>query len=314
MRLTLKTIFTCLLIFGASLYSCQQHQDEKTIPNTKAVFHANFDDSNSPQGWQLTNKEDLVLLDEPKDFANGLVRFDSPSVLKSPKFDVSELTYYRLTFTAKATEKMMWSLVFYDEHGEPLLADIYSSFDASSSLKTYSFYFQSKHDAVKAQFGFHPVSESTQVEIANMSIAVVESDQEIIDWADSVYASIPPIEQIIPPLDREGFIPKTLKALESGEKIRIVMLGNSIINDTGNSAWEKVLKKFWPKADIEVITSVRGGTGCWYYQHENRVDDFVIRYQPDLLLIGGISHKNDTAAIHNVINQVRQKIDPEILV
>lgn len=315
MHLILKVFIVFLFIFGLSLFSCQRQQNkEENIPDTKTIFHADFNNPKLSPPWQLTEKEDSVLLDERKDFVNGLIQFGSPNTLKSPKFDVAELTYYHLNFTAKTTEKTMWALVFFDGNGKPLLADIYSSIEASSSLQAHSFYFQSKHGAVQAQFWLQPNAENTRIEMANISIKQVDSDKEIIDWADSIYTSIPPIQQIAPPLDRAYFIPKTIKALASGEKIRIVMLGNSIINDTGNSAWEKVLKKSWPNADIEVITSVRGGTGCWYYQHENRVDDFVIRYQPDLLLIGGISHKKDTAAIHNVINQVRKEMNPEILV
>jgi hypothetical protein len=92
------------------------------------------------------------------------------------------------------------------------------------------------------------------------------------------------------------------------------MLGDSIINDTGNSAYDVLLERLYPGAQVEVINSVRGGTGCTYYQMENRIKPFVLDYQPDLLIIGGISHSYDAEAVRGVIGQVRKQSDTDILV
>ncbi|MCS7180184.1 MAG: hypothetical protein NZ891_02395, partial [bacterium] len=59
---------------------------------------------------------------------------------------------------------------------------------------------------------------------------------------------------------------------------------------------------------------VRGGTGCWYYEKENRVKEYVLDYNPDLLIIGGISNRDDTEAIRNVIRKAREKQNLEIIV
>ncbi|MCM8833335.1 MAG: GDSL-type esterase/lipase family protein [Candidatus Omnitrophica bacterium] len=92
------------------------------------------------------------------------------------------------------------------------------------------------------------------------------------------------------------------------------MLGDSIINDIGNSFYDILIKGLYPKAKIEVITSVKGETGCWYYEKENKVKDFVLDYKPDLLIIGGIGNRDDVESIRNVIKQVREKQNPEIIV
>ena len=105
-----------------------------------------------------------------------------------------------------------------------------------------------------------------------------------------------------------------MEALRSGRPLRVVMLGDSIVNDTSNSAWDVLLERLYPKARIEIITSVRGGTGCQYYRQENRVEQYVIRHKPDLLVIGGISNGFDVEAIRSVIQQVRRRISPEVLV
>ncbi|NND04964.1 MAG: SGNH/GDSL hydrolase family protein [Saprospiraceae bacterium] len=77
--------------------------------------------------------------------------------------------------------------------------------------------------------------------------------------------------------------------------------------------WEMLVEEKYDEVDLEVITSVRGGKGCWYYQNDKQVNTFVLAYDPDLVIIGGISHRKDTASIHRVIDQIRAGSDAEIL-
>ena len=242
----------------------------------------------------------------------GFIKFVG-NRLESPTFSVDPLQYYRLDVKLSSPEKLLWGVIFYDVDSTTLLADVYSSIDSSEALQLGSFYFQSKANAHQAQFWL-PAREGQSVTLSEVKITTADT-KAVKAWADSIYASIPPITYTPAP-DRFKLLPNTLEALQLGKNIRVVMLGNSIINDTGNSAWEVLVEDHYPGSDLEVITSVRGGTGCQYYQENNRVDTFVVQYQPDLLIIGGISHGNDTAAIHNVIRQVQQKmqVPPEILV
>jgi hypothetical protein len=105
-----------------------------------------------------------------------------------------------------------------------------------------------------------------------------------------------------------------MATLRRGGKLSIVMPGDSICNDTSNSLYETLICRHYPKAKPRVITSVRGGTGCQYYQDENRVEDYVLRYRPDLLIIAGISHGYDVEAMRSVVRQVKAKSNCEILV
>jgi hypothetical protein len=70
--------------------------------------------------------------------------------------------------------------------------------------------------------------------------------------------------------------PARRQRLASGGPLRIVMLGDSICNDTSKSLYETLLARIYPKAKIEIVTSVRGGTGCWYYKDEGRVKPYVL--------------------------------------
>jgi len=69
--------------------------------------------------------------------------------------------------------------------------------------------------------------------------------------------------------------------------LRIVLLGDSIIGDIGASKFELLLQRMYPGCKIDKSVSSRGSTGCWWYKDENRVQEYVLRHHPDLLIIGG---------------------------
>lgn len=121
---------------------------------------------------------------------------------------------------------------------------------------------------------------------------------------DGMWAGMEPIAYT-PPADRWQCIPNTMEKLRQGPELRIVMLGDSIVNDTAHSLYEQLLMRLYPSCTVHKKVSVRGSTGCWWYQEEGRVQTYVLEHDPDLLMIGGISQRNDIDAIRSVIHQVR---------
>jgi hypothetical protein len=118
-------------------------------------------------------------------------------------------------------------------------------------------------------------------------------------------AEISPLK-VTPPVDRWARLPRTAGILAKGQgELRVVMLGDSIVNDTSQSRWEETLQAMYPGCKITKITCVRGATGCWWYKEPGRVKRYVLDLKPDVLIIGGISHKDDTESIRDVIGQVR---------
>lgn len=89
------------------------------------------------------------------------------------------------------------------------------------------------------------------------------------------------------------------------------MLGDSIMNDSANSLYETRLEPLCPGVRIEVVASVNGGTGCWFYK--KAVDEWVLRHEPDLVMIGGISQRNDVDSIREVVEDIRAACDAEVV-
>jgi hypothetical protein len=134
-----------------------------------------------------------------------------------------------------------------------------------------------------------------------------------LERIDSIYAAMDPI-QYTPPPNRFANIPKTMRKLREGGELRMVLLGDSIIGNTSSSSFELLLMRNYPKCKINKITSLRSSTGCNWYKDDNRIESYVLKHNPELLVIGGISNGNDPEDVRSVIKQVRAAMpDLEIL-
>lgn len=94
---------------------------------------------------------------------------------------------------------------------------------------------------------------------------------------------------------------RTRRLLTEGGDLRLLALGDSIVNDTMRSGWVAKLQEAYPKARIQATVYVRGGGGCQHYREEDRVAKNIIPQKPDLVLIGGISQKN-VESIRDVVH------------
>ncbi|MBM4156171.1 MAG: SGNH/GDSL hydrolase family protein [Lentisphaerae bacterium] len=149
--------------------------------------------------------------------------------------------------------------------------------------------------------------------LLNGTIADAHAGMDTLQRIDAIYAAMDPI-RYTPPAGRFANIPKTVEKLRAGGDLRMVLLGDSIIGNTSGSSFELLLMRDYPKCKIIKIASTRSSTGCKYYREENRVEDYVLRHNPDLLVIGGISNGGDAEAVRSVVQQVRaKKPDTEVL-
>lgn len=131
--------------------------------------------------------------------------------------------------------------------------------------------------------------------------------------------SLAQIRQIQGEMPRGAFTPpppdgkhlrRTRQLLTDGGELRILALGDSIVNDTMRSGWVALLGETYPKARIEATVYVRGGGGCQHFKQESRVGKYILPRKPDLVLIGGISQA-DVGSIREVIHQLRAGL-PEV--
>ncbi len=135
------------------------------------------------------------------------------------------------------------------------------------------------------------------------------SPQRSLQQIEAIRAEMPEGSFSSPPKDHEH-LQQTMKTLTEGGKLRILAMGDSIVNDTMRSGWVAKLREAYPKADIEAIVYVRGGGGCQHYIEEDRIAKHVVPQRPDLVMIGGISQQ-DIACIREAIHQLREAM-PEV--
>ena len=250
---------------------------------------------------------------EPLSLSLSLARDPAePAAFVSPAFEVEPSAYYRLALRTRTDKPALWAVQFEDAAGRTLAADHYNQLPASDTVTEHVFYFQAKDEAATGRLRVHPQPGGPPVEAESAGVTPVKRS-EVARWADAIYETIPPLDASAVPRVGDS-LPRTMQRLREGGRLRVVMLGDSIINDTGNSAWDVLVERQYPGAEIDLITAVRSGTGAWHYREEGRVESYVLRHRPDLLIIGGISHRDDVEAIRDVIRQVREQSDPEILV
>ena len=151
-----------------------------------------------------------------------------------------------------------------------------------------------------------------EVSLAGEDVYVIRGNERKLEQVLKVYAEMPAV-QYRPPAGRWEKLPRTRTLLMEGGVLHVVMLGDSIVNDTSRSGWDLVVERRHPKCRIEKITSVRGSTGCWWYKGPGRVQKYVLDHKPDLVVLGGISHRNDVDSIREVVRQIRAGGDADIL-
>ncbi len=119
-----------------------------------------------------------------------------------------------------------------------------------------------------------------------------------------------PKGEFTPPSTDWTNLRRTRGILTQGGELRLLALGDSIVNDTMRSGWVAKLGEAYPKATIHATVYVRGGGGCQHFKELDRIASNVIPRKPNLVFIGGISQR-DIESIREVIHQLRARL-PEV--
>ncbi|MFP4026869.1 MAG: SGNH/GDSL hydrolase family protein [Candidatus Brocadiia bacterium] len=232
--------------------------------------------------------------------------------LESPVLRCAEGQIYKLTCRTQTRNPGFWRVFFYKKTGEEIQADNYSRLYAhKKQWQKQTFFFEGRHAADFMKLGFDKLG-GRQLNLDDIVLRPA-TNAEALKWMDSLSAGLPPV-QYEPSPDRWKYLGHTVRKLVGHQKMRIVILGDSIANDTANSLFHLEVERLYPGCDITLVRSVRSGTGCRYYRRNNHVEEYVLRYRPDLLMIAGISNGNDPRAVRDVIRKTRKQQTPDILV
>ena len=248
---------------------------------------------------------------------------DKGGKLISPRVAIPKTgAYYKLSFTGFAPVRSYETVAFYDAAGN-MIADNYDviyggevGVQSSSNLQHYERVVFAQEDVKEAEVFFQSPKGCT-VRDVKLEPATVE---EAAKWCDSVYAKLPPLN-FAPKGNPLALAPKTLDALKTGKPWRILMLGDSIMQDTFHSQFHALVKRAYPKSEVTWLVSVRGSTGCWYYCEPENFKKYVADYKPDCVFIGGISgwiHPemplNGGPAIESVAKRINSELGAEVVV
>lgn len=156
---------------------------------------------------------------------------------------------------------------------------------------------------------YPPDQSSKTNEATEKDYYIFRTPERSLEQIEKIQAEMPEGRFTVPKADWTH-LPRTRRILTQGGELRLLALGDSIVNDTMRSGWVAKLQEAYPKAKISATVYVRGGGGCQHYKEEGRVEKNIVSRKPDLVLIGGISQK-DTASLREVIRQLRAGL-PEV--
>ena len=246
---------------------------------------------------------------------------DKGGKLISPRIAIPKTgAYYKLSFKGFAPIRSYEAVAFYDAAGN-MIADNYDVLYPGKTSRYERIVFA--QEGVKEAEVFFQSTKGCTVKDVKFEPATVE---ETARWCDSVYAKLPPLEFALPcgglGTARPATLPpRTLDAMKTGKPWRILMLGDSIMQDTFHSQFHALVKRAYPKSEVTWLVSVRGSTGCWYYCEPENFRKYVADSKPDCVFIGGISgwlHPdmplNGGPAIESVAKRVNSELGAEVVV
>lgn len=193
--------------------------------------------------------------------------------------------YYRITFDGSAKERAFEAIAFYDKDGN-MLADNYDVV-YPGEMRHYDRVVFAHEGTVEAEIFFQS-KKGYEIHDLKLEKATVE---DAAKYCDDVAAKLPNFKPVAEHGDMFKGAPKTLDALRKGDReVRILFLGDSIIQDTFHSQVHALFQREFPKAKAKWLLSVRGGTGCWFYRIGTNYTEYVTAKKPDCVILGGISN------------------------
>jgi len=247
-------------------------------------------------------------------FANG-ASVAPGSKIESADFAAEPLRFYRFECRVRSPAPGFVAALWRnpdatwgrDLQGRPgdLRAEDYQPVAASDHWQTVVFYSRAQSNAVAGCLRVQALDGPVEVESASVSGPVAAT--EVLEWSGGLLAGVN-----VPPPGGAGALPRTDAALQDGGTLRIVFLGDSIMQDAANAPIDLWLEREHPGVRVEIITAIGGGAGMqrWTHPedfagHDLNLQAAVIDQRPDLVVIGGISNGGDYDSVRSVVARVR---------
>jgi len=261
------------------------------------------------EGWSTGEEKSPPILKEYIKLPGKYCLYVPGGYCNSPLLPVKPFSYYRVDYFLKCTGSSYAAGIFYDDTGTELPSDHYTGADFSPDWTEQSFCFLGKASARHVRIRFRPIKE--EMFVGSIQVSSI-TPSGALSWVESIYQRIPPCNF---ELSAETFrpLPGWQKTLAVCGTRRFVLLGDSVVNDISNSLFELLIQRHYPGLKIEVVSSTRSGGNCTYYGQQQHLSRHILQYNPDLLVIGGISHGGDTEPIKNLVEKVRRQSKTSIL-
>lgn len=278
-----------------------------------------------------------VYTDNYGGWANGYITCASGKEWRSPKFKVTPLEYIKVEYVSRCASNVGYiagvgynpdpTFVQYSSTASwaplSLVADDYSSIYNSAIWKKGVYFTMARINADSEYIRFAGItSGSNSLGASSPEIDTViishATHIEVRNWVDSVFNAFNVPMNCVFAADRCAYLPRTIQKLQNGQRVRIVLLGDSVANDTGNSGFDVLLERLFPGAVVEVITAVGGSTGVSAWLSNLDKGDYqldlqaaCIAQQPDLVIIAGISSSNVESDFNQAVDTLRNEINTQ---
>lgn len=255
----------------------------ESAPNIPVAYFPG--EANAAGGWKFVASEEGKVVYIPFEgyYESKGGRIESPRFKLFDK-EENKNAYYRMTFTAKSGVDGYWWVDLYDKDGN-LLPDVNSRLYASEDWMNYD-----------VMVPVHPYATEMVVAFVSKNGAYVKdvtvrkaSVSEAVQWCGKFYSTLPALNYVVDPHCWDKLVNSKI-AIKVAKEFNVVLLGDSIMNDSYCGNLTAIAQQAFPDTNIRFFISVRGSTGCWFYHEKKNFDEYVAKFNPDLVIIGGISN------------------------
>ena len=315
-RLWLK-IFGCLLLIALfALASAPLFRNWLTKPADGRMFSEDFESDPHANQW-VSSGEGSSWTDREQCSGTKALAIGSGSWM-SPGLRPKALQWYLLKFKAKGAEIQAEGrdggssecvVSFYNNAGNHLGMDLVASVPQSPRWQVNDLRFRA-HAWPDGAGNVQPLTMKVSFEATGGrsyfvdDVSIEEATiAEVGQWANRSYQLLPATLTYRPKNTHWQRIPLTMQKLRQGHQIRIVVLGDEFQQDLANSPIDVFLNAMYPGPRPEVLCFSRNGTGMGRFK--DSVDEFVTKWQPDLLIIGGNSNRDVMDDFQQILDEVR---------